>query len=152
MNLRGEARRKLRAGEPQRRGETYECAVLPCTHAVNRARTFPVADVVTANDEGPEADSLRAFIIGEKARLLCCGDDQSGLSRLGCLVLFPLDLGPSPLLSCGDLGSAFIAHAAMSTFWLCRLVAQFLAYDSALWRGNGFRTLMHAAFAMLWAT
>ncbi len=40
--------------------------------------------------------------------------------------------------------------AAMATFWLCRLLAQFLAYDSAIWRGNRFRTWMHIAFAMLW--
>lgn len=40
--------------------------------------------------------------------------------------------------------------AAMTAFWLCRLLAQFLAYDSAIWRGNRFRTSMHVAFAMLW--
>jgi hypothetical protein len=40
--------------------------------------------------------------------------------------------------------------AAMAAFWLCRLLAQFLAYDSAIWRGNRFRTWMHIAFAMLW--
>jgi hypothetical protein len=40
--------------------------------------------------------------------------------------------------------------AAMTTFWLCRLLAQFLAYDSAIWRGNRFRTSMHVVFAMLW--
>lgn len=40
--------------------------------------------------------------------------------------------------------------AAMATFWLCRLLAQFLAYDSAIWRGNRFRTLMHVAFSVLW--
>jgi len=40
--------------------------------------------------------------------------------------------------------------AAMAALWLCRLVAQFLAYDAAIWRGNRFRTFMHVAFAMLW--
>jgi hypothetical protein len=40
--------------------------------------------------------------------------------------------------------------AGMATFWLCRLLAQFVAYDSAIWRGNRFRTLMHAAFSLLW--
>lgn len=40
--------------------------------------------------------------------------------------------------------------AAMTMFWLCRLLAQFLAYDSAIWRGNRFRTFIHVAFAMLW--
>ncbi len=40
--------------------------------------------------------------------------------------------------------------AAMATFWLCRLLAQFFAYDSAIWRGDRFRTFMHVAFALLW--
>ena len=40
--------------------------------------------------------------------------------------------------------------AGMATFWLCRLLAQLLAYDSVLWRGNRFRTFMHAAFSLLW--
>ena len=40
--------------------------------------------------------------------------------------------------------------AAMVTFWLCRLLAQFFAYDSAIWRGDQFRTFMHVAFALTW--
>jgi len=40
--------------------------------------------------------------------------------------------------------------AAITVFWLCRLLAQFLAYDSAIWRGNRFRTLMHLVFTTLW--
>jgi hypothetical protein len=40
--------------------------------------------------------------------------------------------------------------AGMATFWLCRLLAQFVAYDPAIWRGNRFRTFMHAAFSLLW--
>ena len=40
--------------------------------------------------------------------------------------------------------------AAMATFWLCRLLAQFFAYDSAIWRGDRFRTFMHMGFALLW--
>jgi hypothetical protein len=40
--------------------------------------------------------------------------------------------------------------AGMTAFWLCRLLAQFLAYDSAIWRGNRFRTWMHVAFSTLW--
>jgi len=40
--------------------------------------------------------------------------------------------------------------AAMVTFWLCRLLAQFFAYDSAIWRGDRFRTFMHVAFALIW--
>ena len=40
--------------------------------------------------------------------------------------------------------------AGMATFWLCRLFAQFFAYDSDLWRGDRFRTFMHVAFTLLW--
>lgn len=52
------------------------------------------------------------------------------------------------LLHPGALSRAILA--AMAIFWLCRLIAQFLAYDSAIWRGNRFRTLMHASFSLLW--
>lgn len=38
----------------------------------------------------------------------------------------------------------------MTLFWFCRLLAQFFAYEPALWRGDRFRTIMHAAFAFLW--
>ena len=52
------------------------------------------------------------------------------------------------LLRPGVLSRALLA--GMTLIWLCRLLAQFFAYDSVLWRGNGFRTFMHTAFAMLW--
>jgi hypothetical protein len=38
----------------------------------------------------------------------------------------------------------------MATFWLCRLLAQFVAYDSTIWRGDRFRTAIHVAFSLLW--
>lgn len=38
----------------------------------------------------------------------------------------------------------------MTVFWLCRLLAQFFAYDSRLWKDNRFRTVMHGAFSLLW--
>jgi hypothetical protein len=40
--------------------------------------------------------------------------------------------------------------AGLVVFWMCRLLAQFLAYDSAIWRGDRFRTVMHIAFAVFW--
>src|SRR5215472_5860311 len=43
------------------------------------------------------------------------------------------------------LGRAILA--GMTVFWLCRLLAQFFAYDSAIWRGNRFRTWMHVVFS-----
>lgn len=48
----------------------------------------------------------------------------------------------------GELSRALLA--GMTVFWLCRLLAQFFAYDSAIWRGDRFRTLMHTAFTVLW--
>lgn len=52
------------------------------------------------------------------------------------------------LLSPGALSRVVLA--GMTLFWFCRLLAQFFAYDSAIWRGNRFRTFMHTAFAVLW--
>ena len=52
------------------------------------------------------------------------------------------------LLRPGALNRAILA--VLAAFWLCRLLAQFVAYDSAIWRGNRFRTVMHAAFSVLW--
>ena len=40
--------------------------------------------------------------------------------------------------------------AGMVLFWGSRLVAQFTAYESAIWRGDRFRTRMHGAFSMFW--
>ena len=40
--------------------------------------------------------------------------------------------------------------AGMATFWFCRLIAQFVAYDSAIWHGDRFRTFMHVACSLLW--
>ena len=48
----------------------------------------------------------------------------------------------------GTLNRAILA--GLLTFWLCRLLAQFVAYDSAIWRGNRFRTATHVAFSVLW--
>ena len=52
------------------------------------------------------------------------------------------------LLRPGTLSSAVLA--GMATFWLCRLVAQFVAYDHAIWQGDRFRTFMHVACSLLW--
>ena len=40
--------------------------------------------------------------------------------------------------------------SGMATFWLCRLLAQFVGYDSAIWRGDRFRAFMHVACSLLW--
>jgi hypothetical protein len=52
------------------------------------------------------------------------------------------------LLRPGTLSRAVLA--GMTTFWLCRLLAQFVGYDSAIWRSDRFRTFMHVAFSLLW--
>jgi len=56
--------------------------------------------------------------------------------------------GANALLLPNTLSRA--ALSGMATFWLCRLLAQFFGYDSAIWRGNRFRTFMHVAFSLLW--
>ena len=40
--------------------------------------------------------------------------------------------------------------AGMTLFWLCRLLAQFFTYDSRVWRGDRFRTVMHGVFSAFW--
>jgi hypothetical protein len=47
-------------------------------------------------------------------------------------------------------GLSRVVLAGMAAFWLCRLLAQVFVYDSALWRGDRFRTFMHGAFLLLW--
>lgn len=67
-----------------------------------------------------------------------------GVSLAGAVSLFYADA----LLHPDVLTRAVLA--TMAVFWFCRLLAQFLAYDSAIWRGDRFRTLMHVAFAVFW--
>ena len=55
---------------------------------------------------------------------------------------------PDALLIPSPLSRAILA--SMAFFWFCRLLAQFFAYNGAIWRGNHFRTAMHVAFSMLW--
>ena len=52
------------------------------------------------------------------------------------------------LLEPGVLSRAILV--GMVIFWLCRLLAQWFAYDAAIWRGDRFRTAMHVAFSALW--
>ncbi len=67
-----------------------------------------------------------------------------GVALSGALSLFYANL----LLRPDALNRGILA--ALAVFWLCRLLAQFFAYDSAIWRGNRFRTAMHALFAVFW--
>jgi hypothetical protein len=38
----------------------------------------------------------------------------------------------------------------LTAFWTLRLFVQFFVYDSALWRGKRFETVMHILFSLLW--
>ena len=64
------------------------------------------------------------------------------MAGLGSLIYAALLLEPSVL------SRAILA--GMVTFWLCRLLAQWFAYDTAIWRGDRFRTAMHVVFSALW--
>jgi hypothetical protein len=58
-------------------------------------------------------------------------------------------------LLCVDelLKPGLLARAVLSgitLFWATRWVIQFFVYDSQLWKGHRFNTVMHIVFATLW--
>lgn len=63
---------------------------------------------------------------------------------LGVCSLFYADA----LLERSPLSRVFLAGIVV--FWTCRLVVQFVVYDSAIWRGRRFYTFMHVAFSVFW--
>jgi hypothetical protein len=69
-----------------------------------------------------------------------------GLGVVMAGVLSLIDAGA--LLEPSVLSRAILA--GMVVFWLCRLLAQWFAYDAAIWRGDRFRTVMHVLFSALW--
>lgn len=64
------------------------------------------------------------------------------LAGAGTILYAPALVRPHPL--------SRAVLAALLFFWLCRLFAQFFAYDTEIWRGNRFRTAMHVFFSLLW--
>jgi hypothetical protein len=40
--------------------------------------------------------------------------------------------------------------AGLTIFWGARLVTQLFIYDSRLWRGNRFNTIVHVLFTTIW--
>jgi hypothetical protein len=40
--------------------------------------------------------------------------------------------------------------AGFATFWGLRLVIQWFFYDSRLWRGHAFNTVVHFIFTAMW--
>src|ERR1019366_3242011 len=82
-------------------------------HLSRKLFTKEVNERVRPNKlKDPEIDSLGAFLrVGENGLLRCCGYDQSGFCRL---FFGPPNLGPTLLLSSGNLGATLIAHATFS--------------------------------------
>ena len=67
-----------------------------------------------------------------------------GLVLMGALSLF----APQSLLQPTPLSRLVLGGFA--SFWGLRLVFQWLVYDSRLWRGNSFNTLVHTLFTAMW--
>ena len=66
------------------------------------------------------------------------------VALIGALSLFCAD----SLLTPGPLSRAVLAGILI--FWLVRLVFQWFVYDSAIWRGRPFYTVMHCLFSAFW--
>jgi hypothetical protein len=52
------------------------------------------------------------------------------------------------------LGSGVLSRVVLSgffVFWLLRLAFQLFVYDSAIWRGRCFYTIVHVVFCIFWA-
>ena len=58
-------------------------------------------------------------------------------------------LGAGQLLAGSPLARGVLLAAAV--FWGCRLGAQLVVFDPALWRGRRLTVLGHVAFVVLWA-
>ena len=58
-------------------------------------------------------------------------------------------LGAGQLLTGSPLARGVLVAAAV--FWGCRLGAQLVVFDSALWRGRRLTVLGHVAFVVLWS-
>ena len=67
------------------------------------------------------------------------------LAMIGFLTLFYTSL----LLRRDEL--ARIVLAGLALFWAARLFIQIFVYDSKLWRGHRFNTLMHVLFTGMWS-
>jgi hypothetical protein len=52
------------------------------------------------------------------------------------------------LVGSGTLSRVVLTGFAV--FWLLRLVFQLFVYDSAIWRGRRFYTVMHVVFSIFW--
>jgi len=66
------------------------------------------------------------------------------VAMLGAASLF----FPDAILDRAPLSRVFLTGVVV--FWTCRLVIQFAVYDSAIWRGRRFYTIMHVVFSVFW--
>lgn len=66
------------------------------------------------------------------------------LAMMGSLSL----LAPHALLERSVL--ARLIAAGFASFWAVRLLFQWVVYDSTLWRGQPFNTVIHILFTALW--
>ena len=67
------------------------------------------------------------------------------LVMFGSLSLF----APAALLEPTRL--ARLVLAGIAAFWALRLFCQWFVYDSSLWRGHRFHTVMHFVFTLVWS-
>jgi cation transport ATPase len=91
------------------------------------------------------AEELRRLsLLNRQMFLVHCFFIVLTLVLMGALALFFTDA----LLEATSL--ARLVLAGLVIFWAARLVCQLAVYDSRLWRGNRFNTVVHVAFTGLW--
>lgn len=66
------------------------------------------------------------------------------LVMIGALSLF----APQTVLQRTPLSRLVLA--GFTSFWGLRLIFQLLIYDSRLWRGDSFRTIVHGLLTVMW--
>ena len=86
----------------------------------------------------------RLSLLNRQIFLVHCFFIALVLMIFGCLCLFYTE----QLLQNTPLSHAVLAGMAM--FWFARLIIQLFVYDSKLWRGNRFRTVVHYLFTAFW--
>ena len=66
------------------------------------------------------------------------------LALMGWLSFYHADA----LLERTPLANAVLSGLAI--FWILRALTQWFWYDSSVWRGSHFRTMMHGLFSLFW--
>ena len=107
--------------------------------------------LVLALGHGPIA---RRFLWREEAQRLSAFNRQAFLVHaffialivgfMGALALF----WPAALVTPSALGLP--VTGGLTIFWAVRLYVQWFVYDSALWRGKRFESLVHGLFTVFW--